>query len=262
MWWLGLVACAEPDSTLHRRALTEAPALPEAIGLCQQIRDPALAGPCVVGVMDRFDSTDPALCAALPAGDLWRDECFFLSTRDGEASLNERLARCDEAGRYRDFCGMHQWSNEVQVLARQVQDPAELARRAQEVLESQRARNTWDSQYSERLWMTVWGTWSEAQAELSLGVCAQVDPAQREACALGVQGTARRLLWQVAEQDPTRLRAACTRLPEGLAGLRPGRSGPRLAQDPVLLADGAAYVAPFCAGRPLGPEPGKLQLGQ
>lgn len=256
-----LAACGPSDTALHLQAMTEAPTLDEAMALCLRVQDPERLGQCAVESMDRFDRVEPALCAQLPAGGLWRDECFFLSTRDTDASLDERLARCDQAGRFRDFCGMHQWAHEVQVLARDTQDPAALARGAQQVLDSQRARNAWDGQYAERVWTTVWDSWFSTRETLDPAVCATLDPAHQAACAQAVTVCARKLLWQLAEQDPTRLRQACARLPEALSGLRVGRFGPRLGPDPALLADGAAYLAPFCAGRPLGPEPGKLNLG-
>lgn len=256
-----LMGCGPSDAQLHMRALLEDPDLATASASCAQIEAPALRGQCVVNVMDRWDSTDPTLCAALPEGDVWRDECFFLSTRDVEASLEQRLARCDQAGRFRDFCGMHQWTHEIQMLAETGQQPAEMARQAEALLESQRARNAWDDHYTERVWTTLWSSYFEQRPLLDPALCETLDQNHRTPCHQALAANVHALLWRLAEQEPKRAQALCANLPQSLSGLRFQRSGPRLPEDPTLLAASAAYLAPFCAGKPLGPEPGKLPMG-
>ncbi|MDG1478113.1 MAG: hypothetical protein P8R54_00915 [Myxococcota bacterium] len=116
------LACNTPTDAEHYLAATADPGNPAR---CEPIGDPWLAGEChamAAAWLIEHSDTDAglAVCGALPPGDTWRDECFFLLSDRMSAAGDQARQVCAQSGQFQDRCLGHAFGREGRAMLQEV----------------------------------------------------------------------------------------------------------------------------------------------
>ena len=143
------------------------------MALCEQVTEPDHRADCIAIVVEALPGGPETFCPRIPEG-RWQDECWFdaAEMRLQAGSMEELIAHCDRAGRFREACKSHVGSALVDRTLRL--DDAESVAAMRTLVADWSARSEVERD-AENLWRLYWQGRMERDPRIGVADCRRVN---------------------------------------------------------------------------------------